>query len=113
MTQGYGRSGGVPVFCGGSISEYNWPRIWGCIRSFGNVLDAKVMIKDFCPDDFASCFETEEFLWFFLFILLIDWVKLYCHHRNCEFSLHPKKHLMMRLLLTSGLSFFKKWNVYK
>ncbi len=23
VTQGYGRSGGVPVFCGGSISEYN------------------------------------------------------------------------------------------
>jgi hypothetical protein len=34
VTQGYGRSGGVPVFCGGSISEYNWPRIGGCIPIF-------------------------------------------------------------------------------
>ncbi len=40
-------------------------------RSFGNVLDAKIMIKDFCRDDFASCYETEEFLWFFL-IYLVD-----------------------------------------
>ncbi len=40
-------------------------------RSFRNVLDAKVMIKDFCPDDFASYSETEEFLWFFL-IYLVD-----------------------------------------
>jgi RNA recognition motif-containing protein len=40
-------------------------------RSFGNVLGAKVMIKDFCRDDFASCSETEEFLWFFL-IYFVD-----------------------------------------
>jgi len=40
-------------------------------RSFGNVLNAKVMIKDFCPNDFASYSETEEFLWF-LKIYLID-----------------------------------------
>ncbi len=71
MTQGYGRSGGVPVFCGGLSRNTTDQGFEDAFRSFGNVLDAKVMIEDFCPDDFASCSETQEFLWFFL-IYLVD-----------------------------------------
>jgi hypothetical protein len=71
MTQGYGRSGGVPVFCGGLSRNTTDQGLEDAFRYFGNVFDAKVMIKDFCPDDFASYFETEEFFWFFL-IYLVD-----------------------------------------
>jgi len=58
-------------FVGGPSRNTTDQAFEDAFQSFGNVLNAKVMIKDFCPDDFASCSKTEEFLWFFL-IYLVD-----------------------------------------